>query len=96
MLQSSSGLLDTGVHTLQTTLVLKKRSEVDAVDTRLMDTRQEVQRSMKILQQRRAQLQQRQTEVREILTSIIMALHIILYVPSLYFSTVGFSRQKGL
>ncbi|XP_052386139.1 coiled-coil domain-containing protein 42 homolog isoform X1 [Carassius gibelio] len=62
--ESSSGLLDTGVHTLQTTLVLKKRSEVDAVDTRLMDTRQEVQRSMKTLQQRRAQLQQRQTETK--------------------------------
>ncbi|XP_016117539.1 uncharacterized protein CCDC197 [Sinocyclocheilus grahami] len=63
--QSSSGILDTGVHTLQTTLVLKKRAELEAVNTQLMDTRQEVQESMKILQQRRAELQHRHTETKQ-------------------------------
>ncbi|XP_073683429.1 uncharacterized protein CCDC197 [Garra rufa] len=62
--ESSSGILETGVNTLQTTLVLKKRGEVEELNAQMMDKRQEVQGHMKILQQRRTQLQQRQTETK--------------------------------
>ncbi|KAF4102633.1 hypothetical protein G5714_017433 [Onychostoma macrolepis] len=62
--ESSSGILASGVHTLQTTLVLQKRGEVEALEEQLKETRQEVQGSMRSLQRRRAQLQQRQTETK--------------------------------
>ncbi|XP_051724177.1 coiled-coil domain-containing protein 42 homolog isoform X1 [Ctenopharyngodon idella] len=62
--QGSSGLLETGVNTLQSTLVLKKRVEVDELNAQLMDKRQQVHDCMKILRERRAQLQQRQTETK--------------------------------
>lgn len=64
VLQSSSGILETGVNTLQTTLVLKKRAEVEELHARLTDKRQEVQGCVKIQQRRRAELQRRQTEVK--------------------------------
>ncbi|KAK7152396.1 hypothetical protein R3I93_010569 [Phoxinus phoxinus] len=63
--QGSSGLLETGVNTLQATLVLKKRVEVEQMDTQLMEKRQQVHDSMEILRERRAQLQQRQTETKQ-------------------------------
>ncbi|KAK9959341.1 hypothetical protein ABG768_009471 [Culter alburnus] len=62
--QGSSGLLETGVNTLQSTLVLKKRVEVDELNAQLMDKRQQVHDCMKILRERRAQLQQRQMETK--------------------------------
>ncbi|XP_050989563.1 coiled-coil domain-containing protein 42 homolog isoform X1 [Labeo rohita] len=62
--ESSSGILETGVNTLQTTLVLKKRAEVEELHARLTDKRQEVQGCVKIQQRRRAELQRRQTETK--------------------------------
>ncbi|XP_039507031.1 coiled-coil domain-containing protein 42 homolog isoform X2 [Pimephales promelas] len=63
--EGSSGLLETGVNTLQSTLVLKKHVEVDEMNTQLMDKRQQVHDCMKLLRERRAQLQQRQTETKQ-------------------------------
>ncbi|XP_067222980.1 coiled-coil domain-containing protein 42 homolog isoform X5 [Chanodichthys erythropterus] len=63
--QGSSGLLETGVNTLQSTLVLKKRVEVDELNAQLMEKRQQVHDCMKILRERRAQLQQRQMETKQ-------------------------------
>ncbi|XP_067312367.1 coiled-coil domain-containing protein 42 homolog [Pseudorasbora parva] len=62
--QGSSGLLETGVNTLQSTLVLRKRVEVDELSAQLMDKRQQVHGCMRILRERRAQLQQRQAETK--------------------------------
>ncbi|XP_043118577.1 coiled-coil domain-containing protein 42 homolog isoform X2 [Puntigrus tetrazona] len=63
--ESSSGVLLTGVQTLQSTLVLQKRGEVEALEEQLKETRQEVQENMRVLQRRRAQLQQRQSETKQ-------------------------------
>nr|XP_055029166.1 coiled-coil domain-containing protein 42 homolog [Misgurnus anguillicaudatus] len=63
--ECSSEILETGVNTLQTTLVLKKQVEVHEVHRKLLHKRQEFKGCMQILQQRREDLQQKQLEAKQ-------------------------------
>ncbi|XP_065123369.1 coiled-coil domain-containing protein 42 homolog [Paramisgurnus dabryanus] len=65
MLKCFSEILETGVNTLQTTLVLKKQVEVDEVHRKLLNKRHEFKGCMQILQQRKEDLQQKQLEAKQ-------------------------------
>ncbi|XP_037397794.1 coiled-coil domain-containing protein 42 homolog isoform X5 [Pygocentrus nattereri] len=63
--ESSSRILDTGVNTLQRTLVLKKQVQVDEVNRQLMQKRLEFKGRMQALEQKRAELLHKQEETKE-------------------------------
>ncbi|XP_056623339.1 LOW QUALITY PROTEIN: coiled-coil domain-containing protein 42 homolog [Triplophysa dalaica] len=63
--ECSSGILETGVNTLQSTLLLKKQVEMNHAHTNLLDKRQQFKDVMQILQQRRADLQHKQLEAKQ-------------------------------
>lgn len=61
--ETSSRVLETGVNTLQKTLVLKKQAELDKVDKQLACKRQEFKSCMEALAQRRSELELKQQQV---------------------------------
>ncbi|KAG9336568.1 hypothetical protein JZ751_002915, partial [Albula glossodonta] len=61
--EASGKILETGVNTLQKTLVLKKQVEVDEVDRELALKREEVRERMQTLAIRRAEFELKQQEV---------------------------------
>ncbi|KAI7804252.1 coiled-coil domain-containing protein 42 homolog isoform X2 [Triplophysa rosa] len=63
--ECSSGILETGVNTLQSTLLLKKQVEMIDAHRKLLDKRHQFKRVMQILQQRRADLQHKQLETKQ-------------------------------
>ncbi|XP_068435998.1 uncharacterized protein CCDC197 isoform X2 [Clinocottus analis] len=63
--ETSSRVLEAGVNTLQKTLVLKKRAELDTVDQQLTLKRQEFKNRMEVLAQRRSELELKQKQTRE-------------------------------
>ncbi|XP_056332740.1 coiled-coil domain-containing protein 42 homolog [Danio aesculapii] len=63
--QSPSMILESGVRTLQCTLVLKKREELDNIDTHLTHTRAQIHQRMRSLTERRELLQRAQEESRQ-------------------------------
>lgn len=63
--QSPSGILESGVRTLQCTLVLKKREELENINTHLTHTRAQIQQRMRSLTERRELLQRAQEESRQ-------------------------------
>ncbi|MBN3305068.1 uncharacterized protein CCDC197 [Amia ocellicauda] len=63
--EASGKLLETGVHTLQKTLVLKKEVEVGEVNRDLAKKRQEFSDRMKALAERRAEFELRQKTTKE-------------------------------
>ncbi|XP_072545306.1 uncharacterized protein CCDC197 [Salminus brasiliensis] len=63
--EPSSRILDTGVNTLQRTLLLKKQVQVDEVNKQLKQKQLEFQGRMQILEQRRAELLLKQQETKE-------------------------------
>ncbi|KAK6481269.1 coiled-coil domain-containing protein 42-like protein [Huso huso] len=58
--EAASRILETGVNTLQRTLVVRKEVEVDEVNKQLEAKRQEFSDRMKALEQRRAEFEQKQ------------------------------------
>ena len=62
-IQTSSRVLETGVNTLQKTLVLKKQAELEEVDKQLVLKRQEFKSRVEALAQRRSQLEAKQQQV---------------------------------
>ncbi|KAM4625883.1 uncharacterized protein CCDC197 [Polymixia lowei] len=63
--ETANRILETGVNTLQRTLVLKKQAELDEVDRRLALKRQEFKCHMQALAQRRAELELKQQETKD-------------------------------
>lgn len=63
MFKPPGRLLETGVNTLQKTLVLKKQAELEEVDKELCRKRQEFKSRMEILTQRKSQLKAKQQQV---------------------------------
>ncbi|KAK2826078.1 hypothetical protein Q5P01_020292 [Channa striata] len=63
--ETSSRVLETGVNTLQKTLVLKKQGELDEVDKQLTLKRQEFKSKIEDLAQRRSELEIKQQQTRE-------------------------------
>ncbi|KAK1793250.1 hypothetical protein P4O66_011649 [Electrophorus voltai] len=63
--ESSSRVLDTGVNTLQRTLVLKKQVHLDEVNRQLMQKEQEFKGHMQALEQKWSQLQHKQQETKD-------------------------------
>ncbi|KAL7873009.1 hypothetical protein AOLI_G00120800 [Acnodon oligacanthus] len=63
--ESSGRILDTGVNTLQRTLVLKKQVQVDEVNRQLIQKRLEFKGRMQALEQKRAELLHKQQETKE-------------------------------
>ncbi|KAM6961263.1 uncharacterized protein CCDC197 [Aplochiton taeniatus] len=63
--ETSNQILDTGVNTLQRTLVVKKQVEMDEVDRQLALKQQEFKVRMHVLAQRRAELELKQQETKE-------------------------------
>ncbi|XP_051578025.1 coiled-coil domain-containing protein 42 homolog [Myxocyprinus asiaticus] len=62
--ECSSVILESGVNTLQSTLLLKKQMQLEKLNKQLMDKHEEVRGRMQILQQKRAELQLRQQETK--------------------------------
>lgn len=63
--ESSSRILDTGVNTLQRTLLLKKQLKVDEVNTELKQKQLEFRARMQILEKRRTELLLKQQETKD-------------------------------
>ncbi|XP_020355430.1 uncharacterized protein CCDC197 [Oncorhynchus kisutch] len=63
--ETASRVLETGVNTLQRTLVLKKQVEVDEVDRQLAQKRQEFKGRMQALAQRKAELELKQQATKD-------------------------------
>ncbi|XP_028851933.1 uncharacterized protein CCDC197 [Denticeps clupeoides] len=63
--ESKARILETGLNTLQKTLVLKKKEEVDQVDRELAQAREEFKGRMEVLEQRKADLKHKQQETKE-------------------------------
>ncbi|XP_044232004.1 coiled-coil domain-containing protein 42 homolog [Thunnus albacares] len=63
--ETSSRVLDTGVNTLQKTLVLKKQAELEEVDKQLTLKRQEFKSCVQALTQRRSELEMKQQQTKE-------------------------------
>ncbi|KAL0969072.1 hypothetical protein UPYG_G00222300 [Umbra pygmaea] len=63
--ETASRVLETGVNTLQRTLVLKKQVEVDEVDRQLAQKQQEFKVRMQALTQRRVELELKQLEMKD-------------------------------
>lgn len=61
--KSSSRVLEAGVNTLQKTLLLKKKAELDQVDERLTRKRDEFKSRMEDLAHKRSELKLRQQQV---------------------------------
>ena len=55
--------METGVNTMQRTLVLKKQVELDELDSKFAHKRQEFKVRMEALEHRRADLEQKQKQV---------------------------------
>ena len=66
--ETGSQLLETGIHTLQKTLVLKKEAELSHVDRELMMKRQEFQTRMEEFAKRKLRLQEDQAAMKERVT----------------------------
>lgn len=62
-IQTSSRILETGVNTLQKTLVLKKQAELEEVEKQLALKRQEFKSRVEALAQRRSELEAKQQQV---------------------------------
>ena len=62
--ESASKLLETGVNTLQRTLLLKKEVEVDRVDEELEAKREEFRKRMETCSERQIDIQKKQLKVR--------------------------------
>ncbi|XP_041668593.1 coiled-coil domain-containing protein 42 homolog [Cheilinus undulatus] len=63
--ETSSKILEAGVHTLQRTLILKKQAELDEVDKQLTLKRLEFKHSIEALAKRRSELEMKQQETKE-------------------------------
>ncbi|KAM3871372.1 uncharacterized protein CCDC197 [Diretmus argenteus] len=63
--ETASRILETGVNTLQKTLVLKKQVELDWVDRQLAQKRREFKSHMQTLAQRRSELEIKQQETKD-------------------------------
>ncbi|XP_051238095.1 coiled-coil domain-containing protein 42 homolog isoform X2 [Dicentrarchus labrax] len=63
--ETSSRVLETGVNTLQKTLVLKKQAELDEVNKQLTLKRQEFKSCVEALAQRRSELEIKQQQTKE-------------------------------
>ncbi|XP_035530169.1 coiled-coil domain-containing protein 42 homolog [Morone saxatilis] len=63
--ETSSRVLETGVNTLQKTLVLKKQAELDEVNKQLALKRQEFKSCVEALAQRRSELEIKQQQTKE-------------------------------
>lgn len=63
MFKPPGRLLETGVNTLQKTLILKKQAELEEVDKELCRKRQEFKSRMEILTQRKSELKAEQQQV---------------------------------
>lgn len=63
--ETSSRVLDTGVNTLQKTLVLKKQAELEEVDKQLTLKRQEFKSCVQALTQRRSELEMKQQQTKK-------------------------------
>lgn len=63
MLKPPGRLLETGVNTLQKTLILKKQAELEEVDRELGRKRQEFKSRMEILTRRKSELKAEQQQV---------------------------------
>lgn len=63
MFKPPGRLLETGVNTLQKTLILKKQAELEEVDKELCRKRQEFKSRMEILTQRKSELKAEQAQV---------------------------------
>ncbi|XP_076014641.1 uncharacterized protein CCDC197 [Genypterus blacodes] len=63
--ESRSRLLRAGVNTLQRTLVLEKRAEMEEVDKQLALKRQEYKNHVQVMAQRRAELQEKQQQTED-------------------------------
>ncbi|XP_031428560.1 coiled-coil domain-containing protein 42 homolog [Clupea harengus] len=60
-----SRILETGVNTMQRTLVLKKQVELDELDSKFAHKRQEFKVRMEALEHRRADLEQKQKQTKD-------------------------------
>lgn len=74
MFKPPGRLLETGVNTLQKTLILKKRAELEEVDRELARKRQEFKSRMEILARRKSELkaEQQQVSVESSHTEVIL------------------------
>ncbi|XP_036927614.1 coiled-coil domain-containing protein 42 homolog [Acanthopagrus latus] len=63
--ETSSRILETGVNTLQKTLVLKKQAELEEVEKQLALKRQEFKSRVEALAQRRSELEAKQQQTKE-------------------------------
>ncbi|XP_033734835.1 coiled-coil domain-containing protein 42 like-2-like [Pecten maximus] len=67
--ESGDKLIETGINTLQRTLLLKKQVEVEAVDMELYEKRQEFKRKMEQCAQRQIDIQKRQQQMKDEFTN---------------------------
>ncbi len=61
--QSAGKLIETGLNTLQKTLLLKREVEVDKVSQELQQKRNEFQKRMELCEKRRVEIQRKQQQV---------------------------------
>ena len=64
--ESAGKLVETGINTLQKTLLLKKEVEVDQVNAQLQQKRDEFQQRMEICSQKQAELEIKQQQVQNV------------------------------
>ena len=70
--ESAGKLLETGINTLQKTLILKKEVEIDKVNAELQQKREEFKQRMEACSQRQIDIQKKQQKVRLI---VLMSLY---------------------
>jgi uncharacterized protein (DUF3084 family) len=63
--ESAGHLLDTGINTLQKTLLLKKEVEIEQVDVDLQAKREEFRKRMEACSERQIEIQKQQQKVSQ-------------------------------
>ena len=66
--ESGDKLIETGIHTLQRTLLLKKEVEVERVDAELEGKRHEFRARMETCAQRQVEVQKKQQRVSNLIS----------------------------